>query len=71
MMKELYEAEYRKTFTVEGGIKRYQNLCRMFVEDSCMEMSLIVDAAAQVLHDKYGLDWGEIEELEINAYVAA
>lgn len=70
-MEKLYEAEYRKTFTVEGGIRRYQILCQMFVEDSCMEMSLIVDTVAQVLHNKYGLGWDEIEELAINAYKAA
>lgn len=31
-------------------------------------MSLIVDTAAQVLHDKYKLDYGTIEALEIEAY---
>lgn len=68
MMKELFNAEYTKTFTVEGGIERFQRLVRMFADDASMEMSIIVDAAAEVLNRKYGLDWAEIEKIEIAAY---
>lgn len=66
--KDLYRAEYSKTFTLEGGIARYQKLVKMFADNASMEMSIIVDTAAQVLHSKYGLDWSDIEAYEIAAY---
>ena len=66
--KELYDAEYSKSLTVEGGIERFLKLAKEFVKNKSIEMSLIVDIAAQVLHDKYKLDYGTIETLEIEAY---
>ena len=67
-IQQLYDAEYSKTFTVQGGIERFLKLAKEFVKNKSSEMSLIVDTAAQVLHDKYGLDYGTIETLEIEAY---
>ena len=66
--QQLYNAEYNKTFTVQGGIERFLKLAKEFVKNKSAEISLIVDTAAQVLHDKYGLDYGTIETLEIEAY---
>lgn len=66
--EKLHEAEYNKTFTVEGGIARYTELVKMFADKATIEMSIIVDAAAEVLHEKYGMDWDEIEKIELAAY---
>lgn len=67
-IQQLYDAEYSKTLTVQGGIERFLKLAKEFVKNKSTEMSLIVDTAAQVLHDKYKLDYGTIETLEIEAY---
>jgi len=67
-IQQLYDAEYSKTLTVHGGIERFLKLAKEFVKNKSAEMSLIVDTAAQVLHDKYKLDYGTIEALEIEAY---
>lgn len=67
-IQQLYEAEYSKTLTVRGGIERFLKLVKEFDKNKSIEMSLIVDIAAQVLHDKYKLDYGTIETLEIEAY---
>lgn len=66
--EKLYDAEYTKTFTKEGGIERYKTLVKMFAKEATMEMSIIVDTAGEILHDKYGMDWDEIEAVEIAAY---
>ena len=67
-IQQLYDAEYSKTLTAHGGIERFLKLAKEFVKNKSAEMSLIVDTAAQVLHDKYKLDYGTIEALEIEAY---
>lgn len=67
-IQQLYAAEYRKTLTVQGGMERFLKLVKEFDKNKSIEMSLIVDIAAQVLHDKYKLDYGTIETLEIEAY---
>lgn len=67
-IQQLYDAEYKKTLTVQGGIERFLKLAKEFVKNKSAEMSLIVDTAAQVLHDKYKLGYGTIETLEIEAY---
>lgn len=67
-IQQLYDAEYSKTLTVQGGIERFLKLAKEFIKNKSTEMSLIVDTAAQVLHDKYKLDYGTIETLEIEAY---
>ena len=72
-IQQLYYAEYSKTFTVQGGIERFLKLVKEFVKNKSIEMSLIVDIAAQVLHDKYKLDYGTIEALVIlviEAYIS-
>lgn len=64
---DLYKAEYTKTFTVEGCIERYKKLNARFLEDTSIEMSIICDACAQVLHNKYGVDYETIEAIEAMA----
>lgn len=63
-LDQLTTAEFNKCFTLEGQIERYKELCRVFAETPSIEMSCICDAAATVLHEKYNMDWDEIETLE-------
>ncbi len=66
-LEQLTVAEMKKTFTVEGQIERYENLCRDFANSHSMELSMICHAAEIVLHEKYGLSWEEIEAIEIES----
>ena len=63
----LYEVEFNKTFTLEGGVQRFKDLCKMFMYDHSMEMSNIVGVSGEVLHNKYGVSWEDIEAYEIQA----
>lgn len=63
-MTDIYNAEYITTFSPEGGIKRLKMLMQMFIKDPCVEMSIIIDTAEQVIHDKYGFSYSEIEQFE-------
>lgn len=70
-IEQLTAAEWGKTFTVAGAIERYKALCQMFANSRNMELSHICNAAEIVLHDKYGMDWDEIEAISIEAMKAA
>lgn len=59
-------------FIKEQAIDRYKMMCRMFAqEDAGMELSIMMSEQADLLHNQFGLDYNEIEEIEIEAYKAA
>lgn len=70
IFNELTATEWNKTFTVQGAIERYKELCRMFANDPTIEISMICEAAVKVMHDKYGVDFDEIERFELEAISA-
>lgn len=48
-------------------IEKYKLLNKMFVEDSCMELIVMMQPYADRLHKEFGLEWDEIEAIEIEA----
>lgn len=56
--------EFRKNQAVEA----YKTAIRMFEEHSDMEHSIFADEKAEILHNQFGLDWNEIEAIEISVY---
>lgn len=59
-------------FIKEQAIDRYKMMCRMFArEDASMELSIMMSEQADRLHNQFGMDYNEIEEIEIEAYKAA
>ena len=56
----------------EQAIDRYKMMCRMFArEDAGMELSIMMSEQADRLHNQFGMDYNEIEAIEIEAYKAA
>ena len=59
-------------FVKEQAINRYKMMCRMFAkEDAGMELSILMSEQADLLHNQFGMDYNEIESIEIEAYKAA
>ena len=59
-------------FIKEQAINRYKMMCRMFArQDSGMELSILMSEQADLLHNQFGMDYNEIESIEIEAYKAA
>lgn len=71
-MKDFYdmmkETERKACFTKKKHIKRYMKFIEQFAENPSMELSMICQACANVLHEKYGMEWGEIEDIELAVY---
>lgn len=71
-MKDFYdmmkETEGKACFTKEKHIERYMKFIEQFAENPSMELSMICQACANVLHEKYGMEWGEIEDIELAVY---
>ena len=60
------------SFLKEQAISRYRMLCRMFAEqDAGMELSIIMCEQADKLHNTFGMDYNEIEQIEIEVFKAA
>lgn len=55
-------------FLKKQAIEKYQLLCKMFLEDSCMELVVMMSPIEERLHDEFGLSYEEIEQIEIEAY---
>ena len=59
-------------FRKEQAIDRYKMMCRMFAsEDAGMELSIIMSEQADLLHNQFGMDYNEIEAIEIEVFKAA
>ena len=63
------EAEI-EAFRKKQTIEKYQQLCKMFAEDSCMELIVMMTPYEEKLHNEFGLSYDEIEQLEIEAICA-
>lgn len=60
------------TFIKEQAIDRYKMMCRMFAEhDAGMELSILMSEQADYMHNVCGMDYNEIEEIEIEVFKAA
>lgn len=56
----------------EQAIDRYKMMCRMFAEhDAGMELSILMSEQADYMHNVCGMDYNEIEEIEIEVFRAA
>lgn len=59
-------------FIKEQAIDRYKMMCRMFArQDAGMELSIMMSEQADKLHNQFGMDYNEIERIEIESYKAA
>ncbi len=59
-------------FIKEQAIDRYKMMCRMFVKDDAgMELSILMSEQADRLHNQFGMDYNEIEAIEIEVFKAA
>lgn len=61
---EFKNYEELENWNKEGHIKEYKKLAEMFNEKPSMEISSIMSDRAIVLHDRFGISWEEIDELE-------
>lgn len=52
----------------EGHVRWYKTLMKVFINNPTMECSSRLSDQSVLLHDKYGLSWDEIEEIEISCY---
>ncbi len=48
----------------EQAVKRFKNSVWLFWKNMDMESSIYSTTCGEVLHDEFGMDWSEIEELE-------
>lgn len=55
----------------EQAIDRYKMMVKMFMERSSMELSILLSNHADYMHNTCGMDYNEIEAIEIEVYKAA
>ena len=53
------------------AIEQYQMMCRMFAETPSMELSKLMGDQADYMHKAFGMEYSEIERIEIEALAAA
>ena len=59
-------------FRKEQAINRYKMMCQMFArQDAGMELSILMSEQADLLHNQFGMDYNEIEDIEIEVFKAA
>lgn len=58
-------------FIKNQAIDRYKMMCRMFANDGGMELSIIMSDHADYMHNVCGMDYNEIEAIEIEVFQAA
>lgn len=58
--------EFIKTQAIEA----YKKAVELFANNSTLENSIYVDSKAEILVNRYGFTWDEIEDLEIATYQA-
>lgn len=59
-------------FHKEQAINRYKMMCQMFVrQDAGMELSILMSEQADLLHKQFGMDYNDIEAIEIEVFKAA
>lgn len=57
-------------FLKEKAVESYRNAVWFFCKEGTMEASMIADEAAERLNSQFGMDWDEIEAIEIEAMAA-
>ena len=57
-------------FIKKQTIEKYQQLCKMFADNSCMELIVMMAPYEEKLHNEFGLSYEEIEQIEIEAICA-
>lgn len=55
----------------EQAISRYKMMCRKFADNSSMELCAIMSKHADYMHNDCGMDYNEIEAIEIEVFEAA
>ena len=58
-------------FVKQQAVDRYKLMCRMFANNSTMELSVLMSEQADKLHNTFGMDYNEIEAIEIEVFKAA
>lgn len=59
-------------FRKEQAINRYKMMCEMFArQDAGMELSILMSEQADLLHNEFGMDYNDIEAIEIEVFKAA
>ena len=59
------------SFLKGKAIEAYKNAVWAFCKESTMEASMMADQKAEYLNTQFGMDWDEIEAIEIEAMKAA
>lgn len=52
------------------AIDRYKMMCRMFADNGSMELNVIMINHADYMHTVCGMDYNEIEAIEIEVFAA-
>lgn len=55
-------------FLMDSAIQEYKNRCKVFSSTKTLASAEFADEQATFLHDTYGIDWEELERIEIEAY---
>lgn len=55
-------------FLKESAIQEYKVRCKVFSATKTYAAAELADEQATFLHDTYGIDWEELERMEIEAY---
>lgn len=59
-------------FIKAQAIDRYKMMCKMFArDDASMALSILMSEQADKLHNQFGMDYNEIEAIEIEVFKAA
>ena len=58
------------SFLKEKAIEAYKNAVWAFCKESTMEASMMADQKAAYLNTQFGMDWDEIEAIELEAMAA-
>ena len=58
------------SFLKEKAIEAYKTAVKAFCEHTDMEHSLYADQKAEYLNAQFGMDWDEIEAIELEAMAA-
>ena len=68
---EFKNYEELRNWTKEEHIREYKRLAEMFAKNGTMEISSMISDQKLVLHDSFGMDWEEIEDLENEVFAIA
>lgn len=64
---EFKNKEQLEAWTKAGNIEEYKQLVKLFNNNPTMELSSMMSDRAEILHDRFGVSWEEIEQMEMAA----